>query len=178
MLLNNAGILKFGLFEQINLSDHLRIVDVNINGCLRCIYHSLPYLKKTPGARIINLSSISSLYGIPELAVYSSTKHALSAMTEALNIELEPYGIHVCDIKPPYVSTPMLHGGENVKSMKAIRFLGGQIKTEKVTGTIWKAAQKNRLHWNIGLTWAHGFSIFSLALYQTVFRETANHAES
>lgn len=152
VLLNNAGILRFGLFERVGLSDHHKIVDVNINGCLTCIYHALPYLKKTPGARIINLSSISSLYGVPELSVYSATKHALSAMTEALNIELEPYGIMVCDIKPPYVRTPMLAPGKDVKSMKVIKYLGGQLRPEKIARTIWKAAHGNKLHWNIGLT--------------------------
>lgn len=153
VLLNNAGILKFGLFEKVDLSTHLKIVDVNFKGCLSCAYHGLPYLKQTPGARIISLSSISSLYGIPELSVYSATKHALSAMTQALNIELEPYGIHVCDIRPPYVKTPMLAGGENTKSMIVMNLLGGRIKPEKVVRAIWKAVHQNRLHWNIGLTW-------------------------
>ncbi|RJP84209.1 MAG: SDR family oxidoreductase [Desulfobacteraceae bacterium] len=152
VLLNNAGILNFGLFENVGLKHHLQVVDVNLKGCLNCIYACLPYLKKTAGARIINLSSISSLYGVPELAVYSATKHALSAMTEALDLELEPYGIKVCDIKPPYVNTPMLSPGRNVKSMKVMNFLGGQLSAGKVTKTIWKAAHQNKLHWNIGLT--------------------------
>lgn len=152
VLLNNAGILKFGLFENVDLTTHLKIVDVNFKGCLSCVHHSLPYLKQTPGARIINMSSMSSLYGVPELAVYSATKHALSAMTESLNIELEPYGIYVCDIKPPYVNTPLLKGGENVKSMQVVQLLGGRIKPEKIAGIVWKAARRKRLHWNIGLT--------------------------
>ncbi len=152
VLLNNAGILKFGLFENSDLADQLKIVDVNFKGCLNCMYYSLPYLKQTAGSRMINMSSISSLYGVPELSVYSSTKHALSAMTEALNIELEPYGIYVCDIKPPYVKTPMLNGGEGVKSMKAMKWLGGQINPHTVAETVWKAAHHNKLHWNIGIT--------------------------
>jgi short-subunit dehydrogenase len=152
VLLNNAGILKFGLYESVDLSDHLKIVDVNFKGCLNCIFHSLPYLKKADDARIINMSSLSSVYGIPELSVYSSTKSALSAMTEALNIELEPYGIIVCDIKPPFVRTPMLKGAENKKSMKTVKLLGGHIHTAKVAKTIWKAAHGNKLHWNIGLS--------------------------
>lgn len=152
VLLNNAGILEFGLYENIPLKRHLQIVDVNFKGCLNCIYYCLPYLKKTNNARIINMSSISSLYGSPELAVYASTKHALSAMTEALDIELEPYGIKVCDIKPPYVKTPMLKGGENSKSLRILRVIGGQTNTEKVAKTVWKAAHKNRLHWKIGFT--------------------------
>ncbi|MEZ4604838.1 MAG: SDR family NAD(P)-dependent oxidoreductase [Desulfobacterales bacterium] len=49
VLLNNAGILKFGLFKNVDLKDHLQIVDVNIKGCLSCAYYALPYLKKTQG---------------------------------------------------------------------------------------------------------------------------------
>ncbi len=152
VLLNNAGILKIGLYDNVGLKDHHQVVDVNFKGCLNCIYYCLPYLKKTTGARIVNMSSISALYGIPEVAVYSSTKAALSAMTEALDIELEPYGIRVCDIKPPYVMTPMLNDAGDVKSFKSLSALGGQITSDKVAKTIWKAAKKNKLHWNIGFT--------------------------
>jgi len=160
VLLNNAGIFKVGLYDSVGLKDHLQIVDVNFKGCLNCIYHCLPYLKKTADARIINMSSISSLYGTPEASVYSSTKRALSSMTEALDIELEPYGINVCDIKPPYVKTPMVEGKENVKSMKMLKAIGGLINAGKVAKTIWKAAHGNKLHWNMGLTALMAFQVW------------------
>jgi len=152
VLHNNAGIFKTGLYENVGLKDHLQVVDINFKGCLNCIYYALPYLKKTPEARIINMSSISSVYGIPEAAVYSSTKRALCAMTEALNIELEPYGIYVCDIKPPFVKTPMIEGKEKLKSLKMLKYLGGITNAGKIARTIWKAAHRNKLHWNIGFT--------------------------
>jgi len=134
------------------LQDHHQVVDVNFKGCLNCIYHCLPYLKKTSNSRIINMSSISSVYGIPEASVYSSTKVAISAMTEALDIELEPYGIRVSDIKPPYVRTPMVDNAGNMKSFKMLSMIGGLTTADKVAKTIWKAAHKHKLHWNIGLT--------------------------
>lgn len=152
VLHNNAGIFKTGLYENIDLKDHHQVVDINFKGCLNCIYYCLPYLKTTPQSRIINMSSVSSIYGIPEAAVYSSTKRVLCTITEALNIELEPYGIHVCVIKPPYVKTPMLEGKENLKSLKILKYLRGITNSQKVAGTIWKAAHRNRLHWNIGFT--------------------------
>jgi len=162
VLLNNAGIFKTGLYGNVSLKEHHQVVDVNFKGCLNCIYYCLPYLKKTNDARIINMSSISSLYGIPEAAVYSATKIALSAMTEALDIELEPYGIQVCSIKPPYVNTPMVDGAENVKSFKLLSAIGGLINTGKVVKTIWKAVHKNKLHWNIGLTGLMALQIWLL----------------
>ena len=149
VLLNNAGILKFGLFETVGIDDHLRIVDVNFKGCLNCVHCALGYLKKTPGARIINMSSASSIYGVPDLSVYSATKHALSAMTEALDIELEKHGICVCDIKPPYVKTPLLDTPEPVCS---IQKMGVYLGPETVAEAVWKAAHQKKLHWNISTT--------------------------
>ncbi|MBC2716155.1 MAG: SDR family oxidoreductase [Desulfobacteraceae bacterium] len=148
VLLNNAGILKFGRYEKVNLQDHLKIIDVNVKGCLNCIYHAFEYLKATPDARIINMSSTSSAYGIPELSVYSATKHALSAMTEALDIEFEKYGIIVCDIKPPYVKTPLL---DNPKEVYSIKKLGINYGPERVAKTVWKSAHSRKLHRTFGV---------------------------
>jgi len=159
VLLNNAGIVKFGFFEKMNLADHLKIVDVNFKGCLNCIYFSLPYLKKTPDARIINMSSLSSVYGIPDLAVYSATKHALSAITEALDIELEKSGIKVCDIKPPYVNTPLLDTTEAVYSIEKT---GVHMQPEQIAECIWKAAHQYKLHWKIGSTRLLAFACWML----------------
>ena len=152
ILLNNAGILAFGLFEKVDILVHHKIVDINFKGCLNCIYYCLPYLKRTEGAGIINMSSLSAVYGMPELSVYSATKDAMGAMSEALDLELEPHGIRVCNIRPPYVTTPMLHGADNVKSMKSLKALFGKVGPEKVAKTVWKAAHRNKLNWNIGIT--------------------------
>lgn len=149
VLFNNAGILKFGLFENVPLQDHLRIIEVNFMGAIKCIFHSLTYLKQTPGARIINMSSASSIYGIPDLSVYSATKHALSAMTEALNLELERHGIHVCDIRPPYVKTPLLDSPQEIYSIKTLKIL---LTPAYVAKQVWKAAQGKKIHRNIGTT--------------------------
>ena len=149
VLLNNAGIIKFGHFENVDLEMHQKLVNVNLLGSLNCIYLGLKYLKQTPGSRIINLSSASSIYGVPDFAVYSATKHAISAMTEALNIELEKYGIFVCDIKPPYVKTPLLDVPEEIYSKKVMGVFMGP---EQVAKAIWKAAHRKKLHWNIGST--------------------------
>ncbi len=150
VLLNNAGILTFGLFENIPLETHLRIVDVNFKGGLTVIHCAIPFLKQTPGARIINMSSASSIYGVPDLSVYSATKHALSAMTEALNIEMERHGIFVCDIRPPYVKTPLLNSPVTVHS---IRMMGVHLGPDKVAKAVWKAAHVKKPHWDISATW-------------------------
>jgi NAD(P)-dependent dehydrogenase (short-subunit alcohol dehydrogenase family) len=147
ILLNNAGIAKFGLYEHLDLKTQHDIVEVNLKGCLNCTHHALEYLKQTEGSRIINMSSASSIHGAPDLSVYSATKHALSALTEALNIEFEKHGIWVCDIKPPFVATPMTDVEEEIHS---IEVLGIHMGPEKVAATVWKAAHREKVHWLIG----------------------------
>ncbi len=147
VLFNNAGIIRFGRFEDVPVEDSARIVDVNIKGMLNGIHACLGYLKKTPGSRIISMSSASAVYGIPELSVYSATKHAVRAVTEALDIELEKYGITVCDIMAPFVNTPLIDPGRETFS---IRRMGVRLQPEDVAKTVWKAAHKNRLHWMVG----------------------------
>jgi len=149
VLLNNAGILEFGRFGKVPLEKSLKVVDVNFKGCLNCIHYALKYLKKTPGARIINMSSASSIYGVPDLAVYSATKHALSGLTEALDIELEQYGIAVCDIQPPFVNTPLLKTSERVYSLEK---MGVKVEPPDVAKMVWKAANGKRLHWRMADT--------------------------
>jgi len=68
---------------------------------------------------------------------------------EGLNIELERYGIHVCDIKPPYVNTPLLDSPEEIFSIKK---MGVNLQPRTIAETIWKASHRNKLHWHVGAT--------------------------
>lgn len=108
VLFNSAGVLEIGDFTQIDLARHLQIIDVNIKGTLTACYQAVAHLKNTPGAKIINMSSASSIQGTPLFASYSASKFAVRGLTEALNVELEQHGIEVCAIMPPFVDTPMV----------------------------------------------------------------------
>jgi len=145
VLFNNAGIIRMGPNENISIQDQRQIVEVNFIGILNCIHHSLPYLKKTSKAKIINMASASAIYGIPELAVYSATKHAVRALTEALNIEMESHDVTVCDIIAPYVRTPLLTDAP-VKAYSVDK-LGINLEPSDVAAVVWKAAHKNKVHW-------------------------------
>ena len=76
-------------------------------GVILGIQTCLPLLERARGC-IVNMSSASAIYGQPELAVYSASKFAVRALTEALDIELRPEGVRVADIMPGYVDTPMV----------------------------------------------------------------------
>ena len=148
ILFNNAGILRMGTFESIPLEDQCLIADINFKGILNCINASLDVLKQTEGSRIINMSSGSAAYGIPDLAVYSATKHAVRGLTEALNIEFEPFDIYVCDIMPGYVATPMVTDAP--VQAKSVEKLGVNITADEIAQLVWKAAHNKKIHWPLG----------------------------
>lgn len=155
VLVNNAGILISGPLEASPLARHHALVDVNVKGLLNGCYLAKPYLMMTPGARIINLSSTSAVYGQADLATYSATKFAVRGLTEALNIEWQDEGIRVMDIMPMFVQTAMVQG----MNARSIERLGTHLTPEDVAGTIWLAATYQgsfgKVHWPVGLmsTW-------------------------
>ncbi len=165
-LLNNAGILRMGRFEDIDLSVHKKTLDVNVNGILNCITICLSMLKQTPGSHIINMSSSSATYGMPEVSSYSASKFAVRSLTESLNIEFERHGIIVCDVMPEYVQTPMI--ANQTYNAASVTKIGIKLTPEIVARRIWKAAHGKRVHWKIGSnTW---FSWF-LSPYTFVFKK-------
>ncbi|MGV7694057.1 SDR family NAD(P)-dependent oxidoreductase, partial [Mycobacterium kansasii] len=87
MMWNNAGIGEGGWFEDVPYDVAMRVVDINFKAVLTGAYGALPYLKKIPGSLMFSTSSSSATYGMPRLAVYSATKHAVKGLTEALSVE-------------------------------------------------------------------------------------------
>lgn len=105
LLINNAGMGISGAIEFTELSQAHRIFDVNFFGTFLCCKTALPYLRKTPGARIINLSSVAAPLSIPFQAFYSATKAAVNSLTLALANEARPFGIRVSAVMPGDVHT-------------------------------------------------------------------------
>lgn len=149
VLFNSAGILRMGHHHRIPLEVQKRMVEVNFNGVLNAIQAAFPALARTPGSRIISMSSAAALYGTPELAVYSALKSAVSGLTEALSIEFAPFGITVSDLRVPYVRTPLITAA--ARQATSVRRLGVRLTPEAVAGLVWKAAHGRRVHWHLGL---------------------------
>lgn len=149
VLFNNAGVLHMGHHHTIDIRLKKQTVDVNFTGILNGIDACFDLLRATPGARIISMSSASALYGTPELAVYSATKAAVGALTDALNIEFEALGIHVCDVMAPYVRTPLITASPTAAT--SVSRLGVHITPRQVAQVVWRAAHGRRRHWQVGL---------------------------
>ena len=113
MMWNNAGIGESGWFEDVPYEAAMRVVDINFKAVLTGAYVSLPYLKKTSGSLMFSTSSSSGTYGMPRLAVYSSTKHAVKGLTEALSVEWQRHGVRVADVLPGLIDTAILTSTTN-----------------------------------------------------------------
>ena len=109
-----------------------------MKGVTDVAYLGHSYLKATPNSVLINLCSVSSIHGIPLLAVYSASKFYVRGLSEALSIEWEPDGIDVVAIKPPAVATKMgadLHPSLTQK-------LAVELEPRDVASTIYQAVSK------------------------------------
>lgn len=138
LLINNAGIVHMQNFEDAPLARHHAVTDVNVRGVLNCAHHGLPYLKRSPRATMVNLSSAASDYGVPSEAVYSATKFYVKGLTEALNIEWARHGIHVCDVMPNFVATDMM----DLQHGKLVDSVGVKLTAGDVAHAIDKAVRK------------------------------------
>ena len=148
-LFANAGVLFMGPHETITEAQKNLLVDVNVKGVINTIDAGFDYLKRTPGAHVVAMSSTSAEYGSPQHAVYSATKFFVRGLTEALNIEYREHGIQVSAIYVAYVQTGMVFDAK-VKPASIDR-LGVKVTPQQVAATVWKAVNGNRVHWRVGL---------------------------
>jgi NAD(P)-dependent dehydrogenase (short-subunit alcohol dehydrogenase family) len=151
VLVNNAGVLSHGRFEEIGLQTQRRIVDVNIYGTMAGLHTAFPYLRDTRGAQVVNLCSASAIYGQPELATYSASKFAVRGLTEALELEWRRCGIRVIAMWPLFVQTPMVDGVQT----NATRRLGVHLSAEDVAKSIYAATHSTpsrlpKVHYPVG----------------------------
>lgn len=144
VLFNSAGVLRMGRFDEIPPEACRLQLEVNVMGVVLGIQTCLPLLERSKGA-VINMSSASAIYGQPELAVYSASKFAVRALTEALDLELASRGVRVADVMPGYVDTPMVHSQEHRAA--TLDKLGVKLTAERIAEVVWKAAHGKGLHY-------------------------------
>ncbi len=109
VLFNNAGIANHGWLEEIDPDAVDRMIDINVKGVINGVRASLPILKQTPGARIVNVASVAGLAGVPQLAPYCASKFAVRGLTEALDIELGAHDVRATCLMPWFMDTDILN---------------------------------------------------------------------
>ena len=145
ILYNNAGIGVGGYFDEQPFDDILRVVQVNFIGVLNGIHSAIGLLKATPNSLCFTTSSSSATYGMPGIAVYSATKHAVKGLTEALSIEFRRYGVRAADTLPGLIDTAILPPGAAERAPKDGMFR--LIPPIEVAKIVWEAYNSDKLHW-------------------------------
>ena len=103
-LVNNAGIAVAGPLEAVPIADLRRQFEVNVIGQVAVTF--LPLLRQGRG-RIVNMGSIAGRAAMPVMGPYSASKFALEALTDALRLEVQQWGIQVSIVEPGAIATPI-----------------------------------------------------------------------
>jgi NAD(P)-dependent dehydrogenase (short-subunit alcohol dehydrogenase family) len=105
-LVNNAGLAVAGMLEFLPVAELRNQLEVNVIGAVAVTQTFLPLLRRARG-RVVNIGSDSGLLSTPFLGAYCASKFALEAITDALRLEVRPWGIKVSIIEPGSIQTPI-----------------------------------------------------------------------
>lgn len=124
VLVNNAGVMAFGLFHKLSLEEQERIVAVNLRAYMVLMRLFIPDMVKQKAGCIFNVSSVSAFVPTPRHAVYGATKAFVQSLTEAVAEELKDTGVTTFTLNPGYTDTPLLRGKDFPKKLRFYVFGG------------------------------------------------------
>jgi NAD(P)-dependent dehydrogenase (short-subunit alcohol dehydrogenase family) len=142
VLVNNAGVGYMAVVEELKMEDFKQQFETNLYGVLRVTQAVLPGMRQSKSGRIVMLSSVAGLVSPPTYGAYSSSKHALEGLSNALRLELYPFHIEVVLIEPGYIVTNFQQTAKElaqpyVESAKTSPY-------EKIYVGAWAGASKGR----------------------------------
>jgi len=106
VLVNNAGYGLAGPIEETTIEEARAQFETNFFGVVRMTRAVLPLMRKAGGGLIVNVGSMAGLIGLPFQGFYAAAKFALEGFTEALRLEVRPFGIRVVNVDPADCRTP------------------------------------------------------------------------
>ena len=107
VVVNNAGVAQMGGIAETTLDDWRWAVDINLLGVVRGCKVFAPLLRTQGGGQLVNIASMAGLVHMPNAAAYNATKAAVVALSETLQLELEPDGIGVSVVCPAFFRTDL-----------------------------------------------------------------------
>lgn len=105
VLINNAGTIQVGPLQNQGVEDFAEAMNLHFWGNFHLMWESLPHLRRSQAARIVNIASVGGRVAVPHLAPYSASKFALVGMSEAFGVELAREGIRVTTVSPGLMRT-------------------------------------------------------------------------
>lgn len=110
VVINNAGVGIVGPIEEIPTAEIRNNFETNLFGPIEVIKAVLPQMRDQKSGLIINITSIAGYMGLPYRSVYSASKGALELITEALRMEVKPFGIEITNVAPGEFATNIAAG--------------------------------------------------------------------
>ena len=146
LLINSAGVLREGPFEQVPLEQYRQLLDINFFGVLHCVRALLPVLRERPRADIVNLASVAGLLGVYGYAPYCVSKHALVGLSETMRIELRRTNVRVHVVCPPEFDSPMVRDleGQRSEANLAMAQMLGVLPVETVVQAVLRGVERNQ----------------------------------
>ena len=123
VLVNNAAIVPFTGWDDIDFVEWRRIMSVNLDGTFLCCHHAHKPMREAAYGRIVNISSNVVLAGTPNLAHYVASKGGILAFTRALAREIGRYGITVNSVAPGLTETEGVMASPHKEAFEFVQML-------------------------------------------------------
>ena len=108
VLINNAGIFRYGSIAETTLAEYRQVIDVNQVGVFLGLKHVGPVMAAAGSGSIVNISSVAGMRGPATMIAYTASKWAVRGMTKVAMNEFAPSGVRVNSVHPGLIETPML----------------------------------------------------------------------
>jgi short-subunit dehydrogenase len=171
VLVNNAGIPGGGPFAELSPAQIERVVRTNFMGVLYTTKALLPSMLERERGHVVNVASLAGRYALPGSSVYSATKHAVVAFSEALHYEISPHGVLVTTVNPGLVSTEAFPHA-SARGIRARMVM----PPERIARTIIKVIDQEIAPEISDQRWLAGFQalrILTPPLYRAIMRRAA-----
>ena len=167
VVINNAGVGITGPLEEIPTAEIKNNFETNLFGPIEVIKAVLPQMRAQQSGLIINITSIAGYMGLPYRSVYSASKGALELITEALRMEVKPFGIQITNVAPGDFATNIAAGRFHAPLLKGSAYektYGDTLKTmdehvnsgsnpNEMAEAVYKIIQTKepKIHYKIGI---------------------------
>jgi len=144
ILVNNAGLGLYASLAEGSMENIRYLFEVNVFGALNCIRAVTPYMKRQRRGQIINVSSVAGKIAAPYEGAYAATKFALTAISDAVRLELLDHGIKVITVYPGPIGTSFRESAIKEIELPAAPPAVRRIPPVRVAQAIVKAARDER----------------------------------
>ena len=144
ILVNNAAVGLFSTLSDMDRVQFQRLFALNVFAPTYLIQTVLPLMKYRRQGQIVNISSIAGHVALPAMGAYAATKFSLRALTDALRVEVKPFGIHVLGVYPGRIRTPFADNAYWGTAPERYRSRRGGISAERCARAIVAASRKEK----------------------------------